>query len=69
MVCFCAGTKEATFPTLHGDFFTYTDRQAYYWSGYYSSRPWLKKLIYQLQSTHRAYMFAKVPAHPNYIIN
>lgn len=42
-----------TFPTYHGDFFSYSDRIDHYWVGFFTSRPFTKRMGRRLQALVR----------------
>ena len=53
-----------SFPVYNGDFFTYSDRENEYWSGYFTTRPYVKSLSRQtesiIKSTESLYAISKI---------
>lgn len=44
----------AKFPILSGDFFPYSDKQDDYWTGYFTTRPWMKRFTREVEAILRA---------------
>jgi alpha-mannosidase II len=57
-------SEEVAFPVYYGDFFTYNDRDQDYWSGYFTTRPFVKALSRQTEGqikyTESLYSVAKL---------
>lgn len=45
---------DSLFPVLSGDFFPYSDIDNDYWTGYFTTRPWIKRLTREVEPLIRA---------------
>lgn len=47
-------TTKSKFPVLSGDFFPYSEKENDYWTGYFTTRPWIKRLAREVEPLLRA---------------
>ncbi|XP_045199322.2 alpha-mannosidase 2x-like [Mercenaria mercenaria] len=45
---------QSAFPVLSGDFFPYSEKENDYWTGYFTTRPWIKRLTREVEPLVRA---------------
>ena len=52
--------KKQVFPTKLGDFFPYADRAWGFWSGYFTSRPALKRYVRSMSNRYQIFKTIQV---------
>jgi alpha-mannosidase II len=48
------GGESSRFPILSGDFFPYSEKDNDYWTGYFTTRPWMKRFTREIEALIRA---------------